>query len=264
MTGPEDDRRRDGAPAEGPRQRRRLPWSRQQPRNRRRGRWGEFRDAYPRIVTGMTLGLALLLIVDVALALAAWTYSRQTAAAQEGMTGLERERGDALMAAEKDRTALLLALVRQQSMQERQLNLSVSLDEGTMDLQREGAQLRRMKVALGPEASVGAPPDLVRLVPPRGRRQLVRVVDGGFVWTPPRWLYAHRGLASPAGQERSVAGGLGDMALVLDDGTIIYTLPARGPLSDRTYVMPGTVRAQLEDLEAIRENLTPGLPVYFH
>jgi hypothetical protein len=112
--------------------------------------------------------------------------------------------------------------------------------------------------------SVGGSADVVRLVPPRGRRQIVRVVDGAFVWTPPRWLYAHRGLPPPTASERSIAGGLGELALVLDDGTIIYTLPARGPLSDQGYVMPGTVRAGLLDLQAIRENLTPGLPVYFH
>jgi hypothetical protein len=262
MSGPNDDRRRDGWPDEAPRQRRQVPWPSGQARNRRR--WRDFREAYPRIVTAMTLGLGLLLIVDVALGVAAWRYSRQTAAAQQGMTGLERERSDALMAAEKDRMALLLALVRQQSVQDRRLNLSVSLDESTMDLQREGAQLRHMKVALGPEAAVGAEPDVVRLVPPRGRRQLVRVVGGDFEWAPPRWVFAHRGLAAPPAAERSVTGGLGDLALVLDDGTVIYTLPARGPLSDRDYVMPGTVRAQLEDLLAIRENLTPGLPVYFH
>jgi hypothetical protein len=149
-------------------------------------------------------------------------------------------------------------------MQDRRLNLSVSLDDGTMALQREGAQLRHMKVALGPEAVVGTPPDVVRRVPPRGRRQLVRVVDGAFVWSVPRWVFTHRGLSLPPDPERSVAGGLGELALVLDDGTVIYTRPGRGPLSDDSYVMPGTVRAQLEDLDAIRENLEPGLPVYFH
>ena len=50
----------------------------------------------------------------------------------------------------------------------------------------------------------------------------------------------------------------------LDDGTLIYSQPAAGPLSDGAYVMPGTLRAELPDLQAIRESLTPGLPVYFH
>jgi hypothetical protein len=158
----------------------------------------------------------------------------------------------------------MMALVQQQAVQDRGLNLSVWVDEGRMDLQREGAQLRRMKVAVGPEASVGPEADGVRLVPPRGKRQLVRVVGEDFVWSVPRWVFAHRGLSPPASSERAVRGGLGRLALVLDDGTLIYSLPQAGPLRDPAYVMPGTLRAELPDLEAIRESLAPGLPVYFH
>lgn len=258
------DRRHAEWPEDEARQRRDAPWPADQPRQRRRGRWGEFREAYPRIVTGAALGILLFLMVDVALGVAAWRFSRQTAAAQRAMTGLERQRADGLMEMKQDRTALVTALVAQQAIQDHGLNLSVSLDQGTMDLQREGAQLRRMKVALGPEAAVGAEGDGVRLVPPRGKRQLVRVVDEAFVWSVPRWVFTHRGLPVPGASERAVRGGLGRVALVLDDGTLIYSLPASGPLSDRAYVMPGTVRAELPDLQAIRENLTPGLPVYFH
>jgi hypothetical protein len=69
-------------------------------------------------------------------------------------------------------------------------------------------------------------------------------------------------MALPA--DRRVPGALGPLALVLDDGTVVYSPPDQGPLADATYVMPGAVRAQRADLEAIRENLTPGLPVYFH
>jgi hypothetical protein len=258
------DRRGVEWPEEQARQRRDAPWPEDQARQRRRGRWGEFREAYPRIVTGAAIGILLFLMVDVALAVAAWRFSRQTAAAQRAMTGLERQRVDALTEVKQDRTALMTALVAQQAIQDHGLNLSVSVDEKTMDLQRQGAQLRRMKVALGPEATVGAEADGVRLVPPRGKRQLVRVVDDAFVWSVPRWVFTHRGLPVPGAAEREVRGGLGALALVLDDGTLIYSLPASGPLSDRAYVMPGTVRAELPDLQAIRESLAPGLPVYFH
>jgi hypothetical protein len=260
----DDDRRSAEWPPDEARQRRGAPWPEDQPRQRRRGRWGEFRDAYPRIVTGAAIGIVLFLMVDVALAVTAWRFSRQTAAAQRAMTGLERERASALTEVQLDRAALTAALVAQQAIQDQGLNLSVSVDQGSMDLQREGAQLRRMKVTVGPEASLGPEAEGVRLVPPRGKRQLVRVVDEAFVWSVPRWVFAHRGLATPPGPERSVRGGLGALALILDDGTLIYSLPASGPLSERAYVMPGTVRAELPDLLAIRENLTPGLPVYFH
>jgi hypothetical protein len=258
------DRRGAGWPDGEPRQRRAAPWPEDQERQRRRGRWSEFREGYPRIVTGTAIGLVLLLLIDVALAVAAWRFSQQKAAAHRSMTGLERERAGALVQAREDRMALMMALVAQQAIQDRGLNLSVSVEAGTMDLQREGAQLRRMKVALGPEASVGPQSDGVRLVPPRGKRQLVRLVDESFVWSVPRWVFAHRSLPLPGDAARAVPGGLGRLALILDDGTLIYSLPEAGPLSDRAYVMPGTVRAELADLEAIRENLTPGLPVYFH
>jgi hypothetical protein len=260
----DSDRRQNEWPDEEARQRRQAPWPEGQPRQRRRGRWGEFRDAYPRIVTGAAIGIVLFLMVDVALGVTAWRFSRQTAAAQRAMTGLERERADGLTEVRQDRAALMEALVAQQAIQDQGLNLSVSVDDGTMDLQREGAQLRRMKVALGPEAMLGAEAEGVRLVPPRGKRQLVRVVDEGFVWSVPRWVFTHRGLPVPGSAERAVRGGLGPLALILDDGTLIYSLPASGPLSDQKYVMPGTLRAELPDLQAIRESLTPGLPVYFH
>ena len=259
MRGPGGERRQADFSLSEPRQRRRFPWS-SGPRERRRTRWSEFRDAYPRIVTAMSLGIVLFLLVDVGLAVAAYRYSRERAAAERRMTGLERERSDALMASAEGRAELRLAMVGQQAMRDRGLNLSVSLDGGTMDLQREGAQLRHMKVAVGGEADMeGAG---ARVVPPRGKRQLVRVVDDSYAWTAPRWLFRVRGLPEPA--DRHVAGGLGPLALVLDDGSVIYSPPPRGPLSDPSFVMPGAVRADFADLQAIRENLAPGLPVYFH
>jgi hypothetical protein len=244
-----------------PRQRRRFPWS-GAPRERRRSRWGEFRDAYPRIVTAMSFGLVLLLLLDVGLAVAAYRFARQRASAERSMTSLERERSDALMAGEQGRAALRLAMVAQQAVRDRGLNLSVAVESGTMDLQREGARLRTMKVAVGGESAPEGAGEGVRVVPPRGKRQLVRVVDGAYSWTVPRWVYQQRGLPVPA--ERRLAGALGPLALVLDDGTVVYSPPEHGPLADAAYVMPGAVRAERADLEAIRENLTPGLPVYFH
>lgn len=261
---PRDKRRGAEWPDVGPRQRRERPWPPGHAGQRRRTRWGEFRDAYPRIVTGAVVALVVFFLVDVALGVVAWRFAREKAAAHRAMTGLERQRTEGLLTAEQDSLALMMALVRQQAMQDRGLNLSVSMQEGSMDLQREGAQLRRMKVVTGPEAIVGAVPEGVRLAPPRGKRQLVRVVDAEFVWSVPRWVYAHRGLPAPDEPERVVRGGLGRLALILDDGTVIYSLPAQGPLSVRTYVMPGAVRAEASDLEAIRASLHPGLPVYFH
>ena len=50
-----------------------------EPRERRRPRWGEFRDAYPRIVAAMAVGLVAFAAVDGVLAFKRWQYGRETA-----------------------------------------------------------------------------------------------------------------------------------------------------------------------------------------
>jgi len=56
LTGPGNERRHADWSLAEPRQRRRFPWL-GGPRERRRTRWSEFRDAYPRIVTAMSVGI---------------------------------------------------------------------------------------------------------------------------------------------------------------------------------------------------------------
>jgi hypothetical protein len=248
-------------PLEEPRQRREAVWPEDEVRQRRRTRWSEFREAYPRIVTAMSLGVVLLLVVDAGLLFKRWQYSRESTSARKAMTALERQRADALLEGKEGRTALMLALVRQQSVKEKGLNLSVSLEEGTMDLQREGSELREMRVEIGPEAVIGREPGPARVSPPLGMRRVARVVDASYVWQAPEWVYTHRGQGVPA--NRRIPGGLGRVAVVLDDGTPLYSRPATGPLSDPSYILPGGVRVDASDLEAIRENLAPGTPVYF-
>jgi hypothetical protein len=64
--------------------------------------------------------------------------------------------------------------------------------------------------------------------------------------------------------DRNVRGALGSIALLLDGGTVVYALPAAGPLNDSTFVLPGAIRARREDLAAIAPSLTPGMRVYFY
>jgi hypothetical protein len=209
----------------------------------------------------MALGVALLVLVDGALLLKRWQYRRESARARQGMSALEKARADALLGSEAGRTALMLALVRQQSVTERGLNLAVSLAEGTMDLQREGSQLRQMRVEIGPEAVIGQEPGAAKVTPPLGKRHVARVVDDSYVWQAPAWIYGQRGQSVPA--DRRIKGGLGSLAVLLDDGTPLYSRPAAGPLAEESYVLPGGVRLDAADLQAIRENLAPGTPVYF-
>jgi len=67
-----------------------------------------------------------------------------------------------------------------------------------------------------------------------------------------------------APDDRRIPGALGPLAIFLDSGAVLYSRPAVGPLSDPGYILPGSVRAETPDLEAIRENLQPGMAVYFH
>jgi hypothetical protein len=242
--------------------RRQTPWEPGKARERRRPRWREFRDAYPRIVTAAAIGMITLLAVDAALLVERARWSREIRRMRGTMTDFERRRADALVDSAQDRTALMIELVRRQALGEPKLNLSVDVDKQRMALQREGAQLRVMAVRIGREQTVGSPPDAVRLAPPRGRRTVLRVVDDSYAWEVPEWAYTARGLPVPS--DRRVVAALGHAAILLDGGVIIYSLPSSGPLSDPDWVLPGSVRAERSDLEAIAENIQPGVPVYFY
>jgi hypothetical protein len=88
------------------------------------------------------------------------------------------------------------------------------------------------------------------------------VVDGSYRWAVPKWVYVDRGWPVPD-QER-IQGALGPLAIFLDSGAVLYSRPEVGPLSDASYVLPGSVRAEATDFEAIRESVQLGMPVYFH
>jgi hypothetical protein len=225
---------------------------------RRRRRWSEFRQAYPRIVTGMAAFLGLLVLVDAFLGYKWFRYARETTRLRTAMNRVESDRADSLVAAGESQVALMMELARLQATGEPALNLAVSLEDGRMYLQREGARLREMPVKVGPDTRTA---DVV-VAAPRGKRAVVRVVEGDDSYELPAWAWSARNLPVPP--SRAVKGGLGPVALVLSGGTVIYSLPAPPPLDAADYVLPGSVRAEAADLQAIRENLRPGMPVYFH
>ena len=51
---------------------------------------------------------------------------------------------------------------------------------------------------------------------------------------------------------------------MLASGTVIYSLPRTGPLRDSSYLLPGAVRVNEDDLRAIIPDLTPGTAVYIY
>jgi hypothetical protein len=118
-----------------------------------------------------------------------------------------------------------------------------------------------MRVEIGPEKTVGVAPDTVRMVIPRGTRSVQRLLTADDGWEVPKWVYEDRGLPVP--RNRTVKGALGPAAIVLEGGTVIYSMPTAGPLNDSSYVLPGAVRAKAEDLQAVIPNLARGIKAYF-
>ncbi len=224
--------------------------------------WCELREAYPRFVTGMVLAIAVLLLTDLGLVSKCVQYAREQAGMRASMTETESRRVDAIAASEENRLAIAAELVRRQALGDAELHLAVDTEKGFLYLEREGVRLRTMPVQLGREATVGTPPDAVLLAPPLGKRSVARVVDGSYRWPVPEWVYADRGWPVPG--DRRITGALGPLAVFLDSGAVLYSRPAVGPLGDVSYVLPGSIRAEAPDLEAIRENLEPGMAVYFH
>lgn len=205
--------------------------------------------------------LLVLLSVDGVLLWRQGRYREEASRLRAGMTHLERQRADAILAADEERARLMVELLRQQARGDDVLHLAVNTDSGYLALDRGSARLRRIPVEVGVERRVGVPPDTLRIVVPRGVRTIERIVHAGDLIDLPAWLWEDRGLPIPA--TRSDTGWVGPLALVTTGGTLLYTQPAHGPLADSTYVMPGGIRMALPDLRAIRENLGRGTRVYF-
>lgn len=219
----------------------------------------------PRALTSLVIAV---IVLGALLAANAWVFARRRAYAAEverlraSMTAVERQRADEIVARETHTFRVALELLRRQAQLEKTLHLAISVDSARMFLEREGALLRDMPVQVGPERAVGVAPDTVRLATPRGVRTVVRVLGEADAWVVPPWVYLDRGI--PVDSSRSVAGALGPVAILLEGGTIIYSMPATGPLNDSSYVLPGAVRARANDLRAILPNLTAGMRVYFY
>jgi type III secretory pathway component EscV len=197
--------------------------------DRRRGNWRDFRQNYPGFVFTLLIALAAMLALDGFLILKRRAYTDEVARLQSNMSQQERDQTEAIVAAEQNKTRIALELARRQAKIEKELHLSVAVDSGKMYLEREGAVLREMAVAFGPEAKVG--PDSIPVVVPRG--------------------------------ETSVAK-LDDNSMALDFGTVVSTTAAASPAQDSAPIPPGGVRMKKDDFNAIKPNLKLGMRVYFY
>lgn len=228
--------------------------------DRRRSGWRDFRRSYPGFIFTMMLGVAALIALDAFLIYKRFAYINEVERLRGSMSAAERERTDILISGEKDKLRMAVELARRQAQLDKRIHLSIPVDSGRIYLEREGAILREMPAEVGPERTVGTRPDTIHMATPRGERTIVEVLTGGS-WNVPAWVYADRKIPGSGGPVR---GALGPIALLLDGGTVIYSMPSSGPLADSSYVLPGSVRASEADLKAIVENLSPGTKVFFY
>lgn len=204
----------------------------------------------------------LALAANVVLGARYFRYREETSRLRAGMTKAQRERADAVVQAERHRLRVEYELIRRQARGDRQLHLAVNVDSGRMVLERDGIVLREMTVRLGPERFRGAVGDSLITVQSLGQRTVQRVLKAADSWEVPRSVFADRGLPVP--ENRRLRGALGDHAIVLTEGTVVYAVPESGPLADTSYVLPGSVQVAAADLKALAASIRPGMSVYFY
>ena len=199
--------------------------------DRRRGKWRDFRRAYPGFVFVLGIALFAMIAVDGWLLFKRVQYNRDVSQLRAHMTDAERQRTDAIVQAEQNKLRIAIELAKRQSKFDKRLHLNVSIDSSRMYLTREGAVLREMPVQFGPERGVSdsssAPPAAI----PRG--------------------------------ERTIAD-LSDTKITLDGGAFIFTSQTPKLEGDTSQVPAGSLRVALEDMQAIKPNLSAGMKVYFY
>lgn len=199
--------------------------------DRRRGGWSDFRRAYPGFVFTLLIGLIAIVSLDAYLFLKRNSYEAEVARLRANMTSTERAKTDAIVESEQSKARIALELARRQAKIEKTLHLSISVDSGKIYLEREGAVLREMPAAFGPEAKVSNGVDSIPVVVPRGERAVTKISDDG---------------------------------ITLEGGTVIKPTDATSLASDTSPIPPGGVRITRNDLQAIMPNLSPGMRVYFY
>lgn len=199
--------------------------------DRRRGSWRDFRRAYPGFVFVLGLGLVAMLAVDGWLIAKRVQYNHDVAQLRSHMSEAERQRSDAIVAAEQNKLRIAIELAKRQAKFDKRLHLNVSIDSSKMYLTREGALLREIPVQFGPERAASESSDAPPAAIPRG--------------------------------ERTVAD-LDDTRITLDGGTYILAANAPSVATDSTPIPPGSLRVGQEDMKAIMPNLKTGMKVYFY
>jgi hypothetical protein len=199
--------------------------------DRRRGKWRDFRRAYPGFVFVLGIAVASMVAVDGWLLFKRVAYNRDVSQLRAHMTDAERQRTDAIVEAEQNKLRIAIELAKRQAKFDKRLHLNVSIDSSRMYLTREGAVLREMAVQFGPERGVSDTSSEPPAAIPRG--------------------------------ERTIAD-LSDTKITLDGGAFIFTSQTPKLEGDTSQVPAGSLRIALEDMQAIKPNLNAGMKVYFY
>ena len=226
--------------------------------------FSEFRRRHPNIVLTLIALIVACCAFDGFLMHQRTLYQDETRRLRAGIDEAQRQRADAIHGSQERRKQMVMDLVKRQARWSNDIHLAISVDSGRMYLERQGAVLREIPIRMGPDRRIGVAPDTVHVSIPRGTRTVQAVLSDSDAWQVPAWVYTDRGFKPPATAQRMLIKALGPVGIVLDGGTVIYSLPADGPLGDASYTMPGSVRARAEDLDAIAPNVVKGMVVYFY
>src|SRR4051812_42231853 len=138
--------------------------------------WRDLVRDHPAVVAALFLAVVALLALDGWVMARRRRYVREIDTLRAGMSVAERRKADMLGEESEGRLRVMLEMVRRQAALDRALHVSVATDSGMMYLEQDQALLREIPVQVGPEQVVGAPPDTVRMVRPRGARTITRIL----------------------------------------------------------------------------------------
>ncbi|MEO7040062.1 MAG: L,D-transpeptidase [Gemmatimonadaceae bacterium] len=224
--------------------------------------FSDFRRKHPAFTAAVAVIIVGLLAIDAWVIYKRVAYEHEVERLRAGMSDVERRRSDAVTNTNEKRLAMMMELLRRQAKIDKEIHLAVAVDSSKMYLERDGALLREMSVEVAAGKRLGSGKDTVHMAAPRGTRTVEKILGPSDAWEVPAWVYADRGVPQPA--SASLVGALGPVAIVLNGGTVIYSLPTAGPLNDSSYVLPGSIRVSAEDLRAVAPNLQRGTVVYFY
>jgi len=217
--------------------------------------WRELRESYPQIASCLVLAGAVLLLTDLSLIIKHIEFGRQQTELRSVLAQTEIQRATAVQVTERNIGATGAGLAHREMLLSRELHLAVDRHKGVMYLRQSGSVLREMPIRLSPETSAAAArQENVLSAQPRGRRVLARVLEAG----------ASRELPESDFARLTSTGSIGPLAIILDDGALIYSQPGTGPPLGPRDLPPGSVRAEAADLEAIKADLQPGMRLYLY